>query len=87
MDEVMKDIQDEIPCCMLFADDVVLINESKIGVDKQLKFWRQTLKSKDSRLSRTKTEYTKCEFSGVRSDDENVTLFGQVVPTKDPFRY
>ena len=69
MDEVTKDIQGEIPWCMLFADDVVLIDESRIEVDRQLELWRQTLKSKRFRLSRTKTEYMKCGFSGVRSED------------------
>ena len=87
MDEVTRDIQGEIPWCMLFADDVVLIDESRIGVDRQLELWRQTLESKGFRLSRIKTEYMRCEFSGVRSDDGDVTLAGQVVPGKDTFRY
>ena len=87
VDEVTRDIQGEIPWCMLFADDVVLIDESRIGVDRKLELWRQTLESKGFRLSRTKTEYMRCEFSGVRSDDGDVTLAGQVVPRKDTFRY
>ena len=29
----------------------------------------------------------KCEFSGVRSEDGDITLAGQVVPKKDSFRY
>ena len=29
----------------------------------------------------------RCEFSGVRSEDEDVTLVGQVVPRRDIFRY
>ena len=35
----------------------------------------------------TKTEYMRCEFSGVRSEDGDVTLAGQVVPRRDTFRY
>ena len=87
MDVVTRDIQGEIPWCMLFADDVVLIDESRIGVDRKLELWRQTLESKGFRLSRTKTEYMRCEFSGVRSEDGDVTLAGQVVPRRDTFRY
>ena len=49
--------------------------------------WRQTLESKGFRLSRTKTEYMRCEFSGVRLEDGNVTLARQVVPKRDTFRY
>jgi hypothetical protein len=33
MDEVIKEIQGGIPWCMLFADDVILVDESRIGVD------------------------------------------------------
>ena len=87
MDVVTRDIQGEIPWCMLFADDVVLIDESRIGVDRKLELWRHTLKSKGFRLSRTKTEYMRCEFSGIRSEDRDVTLAGQVVPRRDTFRY
>jgi hypothetical protein len=31
---------------MLFVDDVVLIDESRIGVDQKLELWRQTLELK-----------------------------------------
>ena len=31
---------------MLFADDVVLVDESRIGVNQKLELWRQTLESK-----------------------------------------
>jgi len=31
MDEVTTDIQDDITWCMLFADDVVLVDESRVG--------------------------------------------------------
>jgi hypothetical protein len=36
MDEVTRDIQGGIPWCMLFADDVVLMDESMTGVDQKL---------------------------------------------------
>ena len=87
MDIVTRDIQWEIPWCMIFADDVVLIDESRIRVDRKLELWRQILELKGFRLSRTKTEYMRCEFSGVRSEDKDVTLVGQVVPRRDTFRY
>jgi hypothetical protein len=56
MDEVTRDIQGGIPWCMLFADDVVLLDESRMGVDQKLKLWRRTLEAKCFRLSRYKTE-------------------------------
>jgi hypothetical protein len=54
MDEITNDIQEDIPWYMLFADGVVLIDESRIGVNQKLELWRQTLESKGFRLSRTK---------------------------------
>ena len=41
---------------MLFADDVMLVDESRAGVNRKLELWRRTLESKGFRLSRTKTE-------------------------------
>ena len=34
LDEVTRDIQGEIPWCILFADDVVLVDESRAGVNR-----------------------------------------------------
>jgi hypothetical protein len=34
MDEVTRDIQGGIPWCMLFADDVVLVDESRTGLTR-----------------------------------------------------
>jgi hypothetical protein len=40
MDEIIRDIQGGIPWCMLFADDVVLVDESRMGVNQKLELWR-----------------------------------------------
>jgi hypothetical protein len=40
MDEVTRDIQGGIPWCILFADDVALVDESRTGVDQKLELWR-----------------------------------------------
>jgi Reverse transcriptase (RNA-dependent DNA polymerase) len=40
MDEITKDIQGDISWCILFVDDVVLIDESGIGVNQKLELWR-----------------------------------------------
>jgi Reverse transcriptase (RNA-dependent DNA polymerase) len=87
MDGNTKDIQGDIPWCMLFADNVVLIDESRIRVNKKLELWRQTLESKGFRLSRTKIEYMRFQFSEENSDDGDVSLDGRVVPMNDTFRY
>jgi len=50
---------------MLFANDIVLINETRDGLKDKLEKWRNTLESRGFRLSRLKTEYLRCGFSGV----------------------
>jgi len=74
MDEVTRDIQGDIPWCMVFADDVVLIEESRSGVSQKLELWRQTLEAKG-------------DFSAMGDEDGDVNLDGQVVPKKDTFHY
>ena len=65
MDEVTRNIQGDIPWCMLFADDIVLVDENQAEVNRKLELWRQTLKSKGFRLNRTKTKYMRCDFDEV----------------------
>jgi hypothetical protein len=45
------------------------------------------LESKGFRLSRTKTEYMRCDFSVTRHKEGDISLDGQVVANKDTFRY
>jgi len=43
MDELTRAIQDERPWCMLFADDIALVDEIRAKVNAKLELWRQTL--------------------------------------------
>jgi hypothetical protein len=70
-----------------FVGDVVLVDESRTGVDQKLELWKRTLEAKGFRLNRFKTEYMKCDFSATTQEEEDVRLDGQVVPKKDTFRY
>jgi hypothetical protein len=87
MDEATRNIQGDIPWCMLFADDMVLVDDSRAGINRKLELWRHMLESKGFRLSRTKTKYMRCDFSVTRHDEGDVSLDGQVVAKKDTFRY
>jgi hypothetical protein len=72
---------------MLFTDDVVFADESRTGVDQKLELWRRTLEAKGFSLSRSKTEYMKCDFNAITQLEGDVRLDGQVVPKKDTFHY
>ncbi|XP_065862596.1 uncharacterized protein, partial [Euphorbia lathyris] len=66
----------------------VLVDETKEGVEMKLELWRQTLESRGFKLSRSKTEYLECKFSGRRSREAGtITLDGRVVQASDCFRY
>jgi hypothetical protein len=87
MDEVTRDIQGGITWCMLFADDVVLVDDIMTGVNQKLELWRWSLEAKGFRLSRSKTEYMKCDYNATTQEEGDVRLDGQVVSKKDTFRY
>jgi hypothetical protein len=72
MDELTRSIQDEVPLCMLFADDIVSINKTRRAVNVKLEIWRDNLDSKGFRLSSTKTTYMQCKFSKRRNKDKRV---------------
>ena len=73
---------------MLFADDTVLADETRAGINTKLERWRQTLESQSFRLRRTKTEYMECKFSKQGIQDYNIVrLDGQEIPMSSHFKY
>ncbi|GMP67085.1 hypothetical protein CsSME_00027194 [Camellia sinensis var. sinensis] len=87
-DELTRNIQDDVPWCMLFADNIVLVNETKEGVNIKLEIWRKTLESKGFRISRTKTEYMECKFSNNNNKSRGeVKIENQELPKSEHFRY
>ncbi|KAH0435157.1 hypothetical protein IEQ34_026682 [Dendrobium chrysotoxum] len=72
---------------MLFADDILLVDKTKEGVEGKLEVWRSTLESKGFRLSRSKTEYMECNFSSNRPSKGIVTLGDRVINKSTRFRY
>ncbi|WP_202601187.1 reverse transcriptase domain-containing protein, partial [Klebsiella pneumoniae] len=67
IDALTRNLQDDVPWCMFFADDILLIDKTREGVEEKLELWRSTLESKGFYLSRSKTEYMVCNFSNNRS--------------------
>jgi hypothetical protein len=87
MDELTGSIQDDVPWCMLFADDIVLIDETSVGVNQKLELWRKTLEDKGFKLSRSKTEYMHCDFSQAKKQEQEVKLDGVLVSSTKQFKY
>ena len=80
MDGLTKLIQEEVPKCELFADDIVLADETRSEVSAELEIWQGTPEFKGFWLSTTKIEYMECKFSksgninegGVRHDGQEI---------------
>jgi len=73
---------------MLFADDIVLVDEMKARVNAKLELWRQTLESRGFRLTRAKTEYMECKFSKQRIQDYSIMrLDRQEIQMSSHFKY
>ncbi|KAH0455515.1 hypothetical protein IEQ34_015547 [Dendrobium chrysotoxum] len=87
MDVLTRHLQEDVPWCMLFADDILLVDKTREGVEAKLELWRSTLESKGFRLSRSKTEYMECNFSNNRPSEGIVTLADQVINKSTRFRY
>ena len=62
MHGLTKHIQDQITWCMLFVDDVILVDTCRECVKLKLEMWRNALEAKGFKSSRIKIEYLKCNF-------------------------
>ena len=73
---------------MLFADDIVLMDKTREGVNAKLERRREELESKGFRISRAKTEYMECIFSSSREGDRGeVRIETQELHKSERFRY
>lgn len=64
MDEVTK-IKGEIPLCMIFAYDIVLIGQNLDKVNNRLSEWKLDFEGMGLRIIRCKTEYIAYEFGKI----------------------
>ena len=64
---------------MLFADDIVLIAEIREEVSNKLDESREVLEGKGLRISRTKIEYPRCDFSGTAPVGEPEVSIGEAI--------
>ena len=86
MYELTRHLQDEVPWCMLFADDIVLVAETKVEVNAKVELWREDLESKGLKISMNKTKYIECIFSKNQGINERlVSIEGQKIPKSEQF--
>jgi len=91
MDEDIKEIQGEVPCCMMFASDVVLVEENLEEVNYRLDSWRLVLEGKALRINRNNIEYMEYEFGGrdqkLEGTRRAMTIRGYMIGEVKNFKY
>lgn len=80
-------MQDEVPRCMLFIDDIVLIDKTSEGVTKILELWRITLESMGFRISKSNIRYVYCRFSQFEKREIEISLHEVAMLKCKQFRY
>ena len=76
IDRVTEDIRKDAPWNMLFEDDIVVSGQNHRELEKDLEIWRNTLKRRGLKVSRSKTEYLR--VWGV-DDGEELKLQGEKI--------
>ena len=88
MEEIFNSIWETVPWCMLFADDIGLVAETKEEVSNKLDEWRKALEGKGLRISRTKSENLRCDFSGTSPVGEpKVSIGEELVKSTTKYKY
>ncbi|KAL4304934.1 hypothetical protein AHAS_Ahas16G0027900 [Arachis hypogaea] len=88
LEVLTEHIQEPVPWCMLFADDIVLMGESMEDLNKKLELWREALEVYGLRISRNKTEYMECKFSLKRENPNIEVKIGENILRKvKSFKY
>ena len=84
MDRLMDEVRREPPWTMLFADDIVICEETRKKVERRLESWKYALERRGMKVSRSKTKYP-CINGG--NDDETVKMEDAKVPRVKEFKY
>ena len=84
MDRLTDEVRREPLWTMLFADDIVIFEETREEVEQRLKSWKYALERKGMKVSRSKTKYL-CINGG--NDDETVKMEDTKVSRVKEFKY
>ena len=84
MDRLTDEVRKESPWTMLFADNIVICEETKEEVERRLETWRYALERRGMKISRSKTEYL-CINEG--NADETVKMEDTKVQRVKEFKY
>ena len=84
MDVLTDPVRRSAPWNMMYADDVVLLNETQEEAEKELNNWQKALEKRGLRVSRTKTEYL---CVGEPATRPAIKMHTDDIPETDVFKY
>ena len=83
MDRLTDEVRREPSWTMLFADDIVICEETREEVKRRLESWKYALQRTGMKVSRSKTEYLSINGG---NDDETVKMEDTKVPRIKEFK-
>lgn len=88
LDVIVENIQWVTLRCMFFANDIILLGESKEDLNERLKTSSQALETHDFHLRRSKTSYMECKFNKrIRVFNLEVKIEDHIIPQVTQFKY
>ena len=84
MDRLTDKVRREPPWTILFADDIVIFEETREKMEQRLESWKYALERRGMKVSRSKTEYLRINGG---NDDETVKMEDTKVPRVKEFKY
>ncbi|XP_068235473.1 uncharacterized protein [Palaemon carinicauda] len=84
MDVIIERVSEQSSWTMPFADDIVLCDEIREGLERKLEIWREELESRGLKISRTKTKYMCCS---LQNQLNYIHLLGEIVKRTEKFKY
>ena len=84
IDRLMDEVRREPPWTVLFADDIVICEETREEVERRLECWSYALERRGMKVSRSKTKYL---CINVENDDKTVKMEDTKVSIVKEFKY
>ena len=84
MNRLTDEVRRDTPWTMIFADDIVIFEETREEVERRLESWSYALERRGIKVSRSKTKYL-CINGG--NDDKTVKMKDKKVPRVKEFKY
>ena len=84
MDRLKNEVRRETQWTMLFADDIVICEETWEEVESRLESWKYALERSRMKVSRSKTKYL---YINGGNDEETVVMEDKKVPRVKEFNY